>query len=130
MALLQIVSYPFHDPVLTDRGFISRERGMLRSFVIAGVLGFLAILAFSLVGVHAYLEGMATAGNAPAVVAQGFGVATLFAMTVIMMSSAGSTLDSSFTSLARSPRSAGLSQPSGAERASGDLDHGGLRGAR
>lgn len=102
VALLQIVSYPFHDPVLTDRGFVSEEKSMLKSFVIAGLLGFVALVAFSLVGVHAYLEGIAVSGNAPAVVGQSFGIVALFIVTVIMMSSAGSTLDSTFTSLAKS----------------------------
>ncbi|MCZ4303641.1 hypothetical protein O4G98_02735 [Zoogloeaceae bacterium G21618-S1] len=102
VALLQVLSYPFHDPVLTDRGFITREKTMLRAFVIAGVLGFFAILAFSLVGVHAKLEGIAAAGNAPAQVAKGLGLAGFFAMSVVMISSAASTLDSTFTSLSKS----------------------------
>jgi Na+/proline symporter len=102
VALLQIVSYPFHDPVLTDRGFITREKTMLRAFAVAGVLGFLAILAFSLVGVHARLEGIAAQGNAPAQVARLMGVAGFFAMAVVMISSAASTLDSTFTSLSKS----------------------------
>ena len=102
VALLQVVSYPFHDPVLTDRGFITREKTMLRAFVVAGVLGFFAILAFSLVGVHARLEGIAAAGNAPAQVARAMGVAGFFAMSVVMISSAASTLDSTFTSLSKS----------------------------
>ena len=102
VALLQVLSYPFHDPVLTDRGFITREKTMLRAFVVAGVLGFFAILAFSLVGVHARLEGIAAAGNAPAQVARAMGVAGFFAMSVVMISSAASTLDSTFTSLSKS----------------------------
>ncbi len=102
VASLQTVSYPFHDPVLTDRGFISEEKSMLRAFVIAGVVGFLGILTFSLVGVHARLEGLTVAGNAPLAVAHGLGAAALFVMTVVMMSSAGSTLDSAFASLAKS----------------------------
>ncbi|TVO58127.1 sodium:solute symporter family transporter [Denitromonas halophila] len=102
VALLQVLSYPFHDPVLTDRGFITREKTMLRAFVVAGVLGFFAILAFSLVGVHAKLEGIAAAGNAPAQVAKGLGLAGFFAMSVVMISSAASTLDSTFTSLSKS----------------------------
>lgn len=102
VAALQVLSYPFHDPVLTDRGFVTEEKTMLRAFLAAGVLGFFCILGFSLVGVHAYLEGLETAGNAPFAVAQAFGIAALFAMTVIMMTSAGSTLDSTFTSLAKS----------------------------
>ncbi|MCB1959731.1 MAG: hypothetical protein KDE68_04270 [Rhodocyclaceae bacterium] len=102
VALLQVLSYPFHDPVLTDRAFITREKTMLRAFVVAGVLGFFAILAFSLVGVHARLEGIAAAGNAPAQVARAMGVAGFFAMSVVMISSAASTLDSTFTSLSKS----------------------------
>ena len=102
VATLQLVSYPFHDPVLTDRGFVTEEKTMLKSFVVAGILGFFCILGFSLVGVHAYLEGMLVSGNAPVVVARAFGVAALFVMTVVMMTSAGSTLDSTFTSLAKS----------------------------
>jgi Na+/proline symporter len=101
VALLQVLSYPFHDPVLTDRAFITREKTMLRAFVVAGVLGFVAIFAFSLVGVHARLEGLAPSGNVPAQVAQGLGVAGFFAMMVVMVSSAGSTLDSTFTSLSK-----------------------------
>lgn len=101
VALLQTLSYPFHDPVLTDRGFITREKAMLRAFIVAGVLGFVAIFAFSLVGVHARLEGIATSGNVPAEVARGLGVAGWFAMIVVMVTSAGSTLDSTFTSLSK-----------------------------
>ena len=101
VALLQVLSYPFHDPVLTDRGFITREKTMLRAFVVAGVLGFIAIFAFSLVGVHARLEGMKVSSNVPADVARGLGFAGFFAMVVVMVSSAGSTLDSTFTSLSK-----------------------------
>lgn len=102
VALLQVVSYPFHDPVLTDRGFITRERTMLRAFIVAGALGFVAILAFSLVGVHARLEGMAASGNVPSDVSRGLGFAGFFAMIAVMVSSAASTLDSTFTSLSKS----------------------------
>lgn len=101
VAGLQVFSYPFHDPVLTDRAFLNHERRMLTAFIVAGVLGFVAIAAFGLVGAHASLEGIA-GGNVPAAVARSFGVAALFAMSVVMMSSAGSTLDSTFSSLSRS----------------------------
>lgn len=101
VACLQMVSYPFHDPVLTDRGFISEERGMLRAFSLAGVLGFVAILAFSLIGVHADLVGVGVSGNVPAALAKTMGIGALMVMTVVMISAAGSTLDSTFSSLAR-----------------------------
>ncbi|MBS7664460.1 sodium:solute symporter [Pseudomonas lalucatii] len=101
VAGLQIFSYGFHDPVLTDRGFISEERSMRRAFLIAGVLGFFAILAFSLIGVHAQLSGLAASDNVPAALAKSLGIGALLVMTVVMVSAAGSTLDSTFSSLAK-----------------------------
>ncbi|MCB1915891.1 MAG: hypothetical protein KDG52_09265 [Rhodocyclaceae bacterium] len=101
VALLQVLSYPFHDPVLTDRGFITDEKTMLRAFTVAGVLGFFAILAFSLVGVHARLEGISGGGNVPAALARTLSTFGFFAMIAVMVSSAASTLDSTFTSLSR-----------------------------
>lgn len=99
---LQCLSYGFHDAVLTDRGFLCEEKKMLKSFVVAGLLGFLAIVLFSLIGVHAYLNDIAYAGSsAPVVVAQSFGIMAFFAMAVIMISTAGSTLDSTFTALGK-----------------------------
>jgi len=39
-SLLQgMVSYPFHDPVLTDRAFLSRPRTMVAAFVSANIIG-------------------------------------------------------------------------------------------
>lgn len=102
VALLQLFSYPFHDPVLTDRGFVNKEKAMLKSFVVAGLLGFVAVFIFSLVGVHAQLNGIAAGGNAPAAVGQSLGLTALFLMSVIMMTSAGSTLDSTFNAFAKS----------------------------
>ena len=101
VALLQVLSYPFHDPVLTDRGFITDEKTMLRAFTVAGVLGFVSILAFSLIGVHARLEGIAGGGNVPAALARTLGSLGFFAMIAVMVSSAASTLDSTFASLSR-----------------------------
>ena len=102
VAALQIFSYPFHDPVLTDRGFINNEKRMLKSFMIAGALGFVTILVFSFIGIHAQLQGIEAAGNAPAAVGKAMGLSALFLMSVVMMTSAGSTLDSTFSSLAKS----------------------------
>lgn len=101
VALLQVLSYPFHDPVLTDRGFLTDERTMLRAFLVAGLLGFVSILAFSLTGVQARLDGLPPSGNVPAALARGLGLAGQFTMLVVMISSAASTIDSTFSSLAR-----------------------------
>lgn len=102
VALLQVVSYPFHDPVLTDRGFITREKNMLRAMIVAGLLGFFCILAFSLVGVHAKVEGLPGGDNMPGAVARTFGITPYLLMTVVMIMAAGSTLDSTFSSVAKS----------------------------
>lgn len=102
VALLQVLSYPFHDPVLTDRGFITREKTMLRAFIVAGVLGFVCIFAFSLIGVHARLEGLPAGDNMPGAVALAFGTLPYLLMTCVMIMAAGSTLDSTFSSVAKS----------------------------
>jgi Na+/proline symporter len=102
VALLQVLSYPFHDPVLTDRGFITEEKTMLRAMIISGVLGFICIFAFSLVGVHAKLEGLPTGDNMPGAVAHTFGILPYLMMTGIMVIAAGSTLDSTFASISKS----------------------------
>ncbi len=102
VALLQVVSYPFHDPVLTDRGFITEEKTMLRAMIISGVLGFICIFAFSLVGVHAKLEGLPSGDNMPGAVAHAFGILPYLMMTGIMVVAAGSTLDSTFASISKS----------------------------
>ena len=101
VALLQILSYPFHDPVLTDRGFITNEKVMLRAFCLAGILGFIAIVAFSLIGVYAKIEAMPASSNVPVMVAKSLGFLGSFAMLVVMVSSAASTLDSTFASLSK-----------------------------
>jgi Na+/proline symporter len=101
VAALQVLSYPFHDPVLTDRGFITKEKTMLRAMIVAGVLGFICIFAFSLVGVHAKLEGLPSGDNMPGAVAGAFGAAPYFLMTMVMIVAAGSTLDSTFASVSK-----------------------------
>lgn len=101
VSIIQIFSYGFHDPVLTDRGFITDEKVMLRAFVVSGLLGFLAILVFSFIGIHARLIGLELTNNMPATLGRTLGVAGYFAMIVVMISAAGSTLDSTFSSLGK-----------------------------
>jgi len=57
-ALLQSFSYPFHDPVLTDRGFLSSPKVTLKSFLGASILGAICIILFSIIGVYAQSHGM------------------------------------------------------------------------
>ena len=95
-AVIQSFSYPFHDPVLTDRGFISKPRTTLRSFLLASVFGGICIVLFSIIGVYAQKEGMQ--GQAAVEVGKSFGVVILLVINFIMITSAASTLDSTFSS--------------------------------
>ena len=101
VALVQSLSYPFHDPVLTDRAFLTRPRTMLRGYLLAGLAAATFIVLFGLVGVHAKLSGIAADQDAPIRVAEAFGIAVTAVMTVLMMASAGSTLDSTLSSFAK-----------------------------
>ena len=99
VALIQVLSYPFHDPVMTDRGFITNPRTMRKAFFIAVPIGFLSIVLFSLIGVYANQQGLV--GQAAVEVAQTLGILTLLAVNFIMITSAGSTLDSAFASFSK-----------------------------
>ncbi len=98
-ALLQSFSYPFHDPVLTDRGFISSPKGTLRSFLWASLVGAVCIIAFSLIGVFARHSGLN--GQAAVEVSKAFGIIMLLIVNFIMITSAASTLDSTFSSFSK-----------------------------
>lgn len=101
VTVLQLFSYPFHDPVLTDRGFITEEKTMVKAFTVSGILGFFAILIFSFVGLHANLEGMELTANVPAQVGAATSITAFFALAILMIFAAGSTLDSTFSSLSK-----------------------------
>lgn len=96
VALIQCFSYPFHDPVMTDRGFLTRPRTMLRGFFTAGLVGIGFILLFSLVGVFNRVEGVG--GNSTIDTARVLGLPALLTVNVMMLTSASSTLDSAFAS--------------------------------
>ncbi|MCC4213480.1 sodium:solute symporter family transporter [Leeuwenhoekiella parthenopeia] len=98
-ALIQSFSYPFHDPVLTDRAFLSSPRVTLKSFLWASVLGGACIILFSIVGVYAQAMGMQ--GQAAVEVGKAFGTVILLIINFIMITSAASTLDSTFSSFSK-----------------------------
>lgn len=56
VALLQIWSYPMHDPVMMDRGFLADRKTTRRSFYHAFWISLVCLLAFGLVGVYAGLH--------------------------------------------------------------------------
>ncbi|MEO7210416.1 MAG: hypothetical protein ABIY35_05700 [Chitinophagaceae bacterium] len=93
---IQIFSYPFHDPVLTDRGFVSSPEKTIKSYTAATVIGFLCILLFSFIGIFARFKGLA--GQATVEVSKLLGTAVMLVMNMIMITSAASTIDSTFSS--------------------------------
>jgi hypothetical protein len=99
VALIQVFSYPFHDPVLTDRGFIAPPKATLRSFFWASIVGMICIVLFSFVGIYAQLQGME--GQAAVQVSRSLGLVMTLVMNFIMITSAASTLDSTFSSFAK-----------------------------
>lgn len=98
-AIIQSFSYPFHDPVLTDRAFISSPKTTLKSYLWATLLGGFCIVMFSIVGVYAQHQGMQ--GQAAIAVGKAFGVVILLVINFIMITSAASTLDSTFSSFSK-----------------------------
>lgn len=99
LAFVQIFSYPFHDPVMTDRGFITAPKTMVRGFILAGLLSGSFILLFSIVGL--YSRSFGVDGHPTLAVPALFGLPLLLIFNVIMLTSAGSTLDSTFSSVAK-----------------------------
>lgn len=98
-AILQSFSYPFHDPVLTDRAFISSPKVTLKSFLWASLLGAICIILFSIIGVYAKTQGFK--GQAAVEVGKAFGVVILLVINFIMITSAASTLDSTLSSFSK-----------------------------
>ena len=99
VAMLQAFSYPFHDPVMTDRGFIAAPKTTLKSFIVAAFIGGLCIILFSWIGIYAQFEGLE--GQAAVEVSKSLGVAMMLLMNFIMITSASSTLDSAFASFSK-----------------------------
>jgi hypothetical protein len=99
LALVQVLSYPFHDPVLTDRGFLNHPRKMLIAFMLAGLLSGGFIFLFSFVGLYAKAFGLPANPSLSVPGSLGLGMMLLF--NGIMLLSGGSTIDSTFTSVGK-----------------------------
>lgn len=100
VALLQVWSYPMHDPVMMDRGFIADRDTTRRSFLHAGWISMVCILAFSLLGVFAGLHA-ATGEEMMAVLTRLFGDPAMTLISLALIVSAVSTLDSTLSSAAK-----------------------------
>jgi hypothetical protein len=97
VALLQIWSYPLHDPVMMDRGFLADRKTTRKSFLHAAWISALCILAFGSLGIIA--GASAQAGESMTSTLQrllGDGPMVLFNAALVI--SAMSTLDSTLSS--------------------------------
>jgi Na+/proline symporter len=100
VALLQILSYPLHDPVMMDRGFLADRATTRRSFLHAFWISALCILAFGLLGVFA---GLHRAGDEVLLVTleRLLGAPAMLALGLALVVSAASTMDSTLSSAAK-----------------------------
>ncbi len=100
VALLQVWSYPMHDPVMMDRGFLADRKTTRRSFFHAGWISILCITAFGSLGVLAGAQ--AGAGeDLNTVLARLLGEVPLLLFNAALVISAMSTLDSTLSSSAK-----------------------------
>ncbi|MGB5733927.1 MAG: sodium:proline symporter [Thiohalocapsa sp.] len=100
VALLQVWSYPLHDPVMMDRGFLADRSTTRLSFLNACWISVLCILAFGLLGIVAGLER--TGGEEMmATLTRLLGEPTMVLFNIVLVISAVSTLDSTFSSAAK-----------------------------
>lgn len=100
VAVLQVISYPMHDPVMMDRGFLADRRTTWKSFLHAGWLSMSCILLFALLGVYAGTQ----AGQGEAmldVLGRTLGDATMVVLNAALIVSAVSTLDSTLSSASK-----------------------------
>lgn len=100
VAALQVWSYPLHDPVMMDRGFIADRATTRRSFLHAFWISALCILAFGILGVFAGLHRQGEEELLATLARLLGGPATLMLAAALIISAA-STLDSTFSSAAK-----------------------------
>lgn len=100
VAALQVWSYPLHDPVMMDRGFIADRNTTRRSFLNAFWISTICILSFGLLGVFA---GLHRQGEEELLAALNrlLGAPATLMLSVALVISAASTLDSTFSSAAK-----------------------------
>lgn len=100
VALLQVWSYPMHDPVMMDRGFLADRRTTRASFLHAFWLSVLCMLAFGLVGVHAGLHRLGEEALMETL-ARLFSPPAMVVINLALVVSAISTLDSALSSASK-----------------------------
>ena len=101
VAFLQVFSYPAHDPVMMDRGFIAGREITRRSFLHAFWISTLCIIAFGFFGIQAAIVGAEYEGQLIGTWMTMFPPWLFVALLVSLLISALSTLDSALASAAR-----------------------------
>jgi len=101
VALLQVFSYPAHDPVMMDRGFLADPATTRKSFLHAFWISTLCIIGFGFFGIQAGLVGADYEGELIGTWAGMFPAWLFIALLVSLLISALSTLDSALASAAR-----------------------------
>lgn len=100
VALLQVWSYPMHDPVMMDRGFLSDRDTTRKSFLHAAWISVLCITAFGSLGILAGAN--ATNGEVMNdVLIRLLGEVPMLLFSAALVISAMSTLDSTLSSSAK-----------------------------
>ncbi len=97
VAFLQIWSYPMHDPVMMDRGFLSDRETTRKSFLHAAWISILCILAFGSLGVLAGAHA-AEGETMNTVLMRLLGEWPMLLFSTTLIISAMSTLDSTLSS--------------------------------
>ncbi len=101
VAFLQVFSYPIHDPVMMDRGFLADRATTRASFLHAFWISVLCILGFGFFGIEAALQGAEYEAELLGTWAQMFPAWVFTALMISLLVSALSTLDSALASSAR-----------------------------
>ena len=101
VAFLQVFSYPVHDPVMMDRGFLADRDTTRKSFLHAFWISVLCIIGFGMFGIQAGLQGAEYEGQLLGTWAGMFPPWIFVLLMVSLLVSALSTLDSALASAAR-----------------------------
>jgi len=100
VALLQIWSYPMHDPVMMDRGFLADRETTRKSFQHAAWISIICIVAFGCLGVLAGAHAV-NGATMNETLMQLLGTAPMMLFNAALVISAMSTLDSTLSSSAK-----------------------------
>lgn len=100
VALLQVWSYPMHDPVMMDRGFLADRDTTRRSFLHAGWISMICIFAFGSLGIVAGAHAL-DSESMNQVLTRILGEFPMMLFAAALIISAMSTLDSTLSSSAK-----------------------------